>query len=314
VLRFEPDSGDRRDRIAVSVGAGLRFGAGGVNAEIFADQLGFRLNPRTLFGTDTVGAPVPTLRNLVYGAAVTIPIATGRDEGEDIGLLGSTAPIEPFVGRLRYAGAFGLADQELIGVRAGIDLSPIAGLRGFYWRGVNGDRDGPAPVSGYGGEAQFNLNTGPGVSPYVVIGAGKLDFGRDFRDSLGVPRVDRTALIVGGGLSVRVSDRLRLNGSIRDYMMTTDDPLGDIASTGDLTHSPLVSAGLTISLGGRSASDAAEQRRVRERELRERDLREREGRERELRARGLRDDDLREREQADRARMDRERLSRLDRD
>jgi hypothetical protein len=167
VLRLEPDSAARQDRITVSAGGGVRFGFAGLNAEVFAEQMGFRMNPGALFGPDTTtGASLLTLRNFVYGAAVTIPLSTMRaDEGNADGLSGSTAPIEPFVGRLRYAGSHELADLEVAGVRAGIDFTPVFGIRGFYWRGVNDDRDGPAPVAGYGGEAQFNLSSGAGLTP-----------------------------------------------------------------------------------------------------------------------------------------------------
>jgi len=254
VLRLEPEGSPRQDRITVSAGGGLRFGVAGLNAELFAEQMAFRMNPQGLFGPDTAAnGTLPTLRNLVYGAAVTLPLSSADDLDRDSdGLRGSTAPIEPFVGRLRYAGAHNLPDQELAGVRAGIDFSPVFGVRGFYWRGLNDDRDGPASVSGYGGEAQFNLNTGPGVSPFLVVGAGQVDYASDFRDSLGNPRADKTAFIVGGGASLRLTDRVRINGAVRDYIMTTDESLDNVASTSDLTHNTMITAGLTISFGGRT--------------------------------------------------------------
>lgn len=258
VLRLEPEGSERQDRITVSAGGGFRFGIAGLNAELFAEQMSFRMNPQSLFGPDTsAGTALPTLRNLVYGAAITLPLSAASDlDRESDGLRGTTSPIEPFVGVLRYAGAHNLPNQELVGVRAGIDFSPVFGVRGFYWRGVNDDRDGPADVAGYGGEAQFNLNTGPGVSPFLVVGAGQLDYNANFRDSLGNTRDDKTAFIIGGGASVRLSDRVRLNGAIRDYIMTTDESLDNVATTGDLTHNTMITAGLTISFGGRTqASD-----------------------------------------------------------
>lgn len=282
VLRMEPDSAERQDRITVSAGGGVRFGFAGLNAEVYAEQMGFRMNPRSLFGPDTTtGAGLTTLRNLVYGAAVTIPLSTRReDEGNAGGLSGSTAPLEPFVGWLRYAGAHNLPNLEVAGVRAGIDFSPVFGMRGFYWRGVNDDRDGPAPVAGYGGEAQFNLSTGAGLSPFLVVGAGQIDYKDTFADSLGMSRVDKTAFILGAGASFRLTDRLRLNGAIRDYVMTVDDNLDNVAGTGDLTHNTMLSAGLTISFGGRSTPSSAQREREYEAERRaartERDLRERE--------------------------------------
>ncbi len=275
VLRLKPDSAPRQDRITVGAGGGLRFGIGGLNAEIFAEQMGFRMNPRSLFGPDTAGADIPTLRNFVYGAAVTIPLTSMPDDYQsNAGLRGTSAPLEPFVGVLRYAGENQLPDQELAGVRAGIDFTPEFGVRGFYWRGVNDDRDATVPVTGYGGEAQFNLNTGPGISPYLIVGAGRIDYGSDFVDSLGVGRVDKTAFILGGGASLRLTDRLRLNGAIRDYVMTVDDDLDAVGSTKDITHNTMLTAGLTISFGGRAGSSETDRARTRERESRDRELRE----------------------------------------
>lgn len=307
VLRLEPDSGSRTDRITVSAGGGLRFGVAGLNAEVFAEQMGFRMNPRSLFGPDTTtGARLLTLRNFVYGAAVTIPLSTMReDDGNDGGLSGSTIPVEPFVGVLRYDGAHRLPDLEVAGVRAGIDFSPVFGIRGFYWRGVNDDRDGPAPVAGYGGEAQFNLNTGAGVSPYLIAGAGQVDYRDSFRDSLGVSRDDKTAFIVGGGASFRLTDRLRVNGAIRDYIMTMDETLENVANTRDLTHNTMITAGLTISFGGHSSPSSAQRGRERDAEVRElkaerdRALRDREGRDRDERDRDVRDRALRDRDRRD---------------
>ncbi len=259
VLRFEPDSGPRRDRVAVAAGGGVRFALGGLRAELFAEQMAFRLNPLNVFGTDSAATGAPTRRNLVYGASLSLPLSEFDDDAlADDPLRGSTAPIEPFVGRLRYASAVGLDDQELAGVRAGIDFTPQFGLRGFYWRGVNDDRDGTAPVAGYGGEAQFNLNTGPGISPYLVVGAGRIDYHDDFRDPDGNARDNEGVLILGGGASLRLSDRLRLNAAVRDYIMTPGSELTDAASTDDLTHNTMLTAGLTISIGGSSAPSERE--------------------------------------------------------
>jgi len=242
----------------VSAGGGFRFGIAGLNAELFAEQMSFRMNPQSLFGPDTSAGPaLPTLRNFVYGAAITLPLTAPSDLDRDgDGLRGTTSPIEPFVGVLRYAGAHNLPNQELAGVRAGIDFSPVFGVRGFYWRGVNDDRDGPADVAGYGGEAQFNLNTGPGISPFLVVGAGQLDYNANFRDSLGNTRDNKTAFIIGGGASLRLSDRVRLNGAVRDYIMTADESPDNVATTGDLTHNTMITAGLTISFGGRTGARA----------------------------------------------------------
>ncbi|MCC6429714.1 MAG: outer membrane beta-barrel protein [Gemmatimonadaceae bacterium] len=251
IMRFEPDSGRKQDRLAVTAGGGVRFGIGQLQAEIFAEQMGFRLDPQRLFSGDSLtGGSSVRQKNLVYGGAITIPISNAPDADEATGLRGATAPIEPFVGRMRYDGSTGLSDQNVAGVRGGIDFSPLFGVRGFYWRGVNEDRNKFVSVEGYGAEGQFNLNTGPGISPYVIAGAGRINYSGTYRDSLNNSDNSRDALIVGAGASFQLSERLRFKAAIRDYVIARNDSLEAATTTGDLTHNRMLTAGFTISLGG----------------------------------------------------------------
>lgn len=308
LLELRPDSGERHKRITVSAGGGLRFAIGGVNAEIYAQQTAFRLNPLNVFGIDSTSTGVsPTRRNIVYGAAVSLPLSSMDDADEfDAGLRGATAPIEPFVGQLRYASDVGLEDQDLAGIRAGVDFSPQVGVRGFYWRGVNEDRDGTDPVAGYGGEVQLNLNAGPGISPYLILGGGRIDYHDDFRDPAGNPREDESVLIGGAGASIRLTDRLHLNASVRDYIMTSEEALSDATSTDDLTHNTMITAGLAISVGGSSGPSSRELELRREREALDRRRRQLAAREREAREQAMRRDSLMD------ARMERERRTMRD--
>jgi hypothetical protein len=286
--------GQVQDRLALSAGGGLRIAFGDVQGELFAEQLALRLNPRALFAPDTGGTA--TLRNLSYGVGLVVPLVRGDDEGDE-GLRGTSAPIEPFVGRLDFADALRLDRQQVAGVRAGLYLSPMFGLRGFWWRGV-GD-DGAREMSGYGGEAQFTFTGGPGLTPFLVVGAGTVDFSPDFRDSTGAARRDKGTVILGAGLSWRLSDRVRINGAIRDYVMTLDDDLDAVETSGDLVHNPLLSAGFTLSLGGRGGAGSTGSGATRTGSRRERErLRDRE----ELYA--LRDE-LRRRDSLDALRVDR---------
>lgn len=267
ILRFEPDSGKRQDRLAVSAGGGIRFGIGQLQAEVFAEQLGFRLDPRRIFSGDSLtGGSSVRQKNLVYGAAFSIPISDAPDDKDAEGLRGTTSPIEPFVGRMRYAGSAGMSDQNVLGVRGGIDFSPLFGVRGFYWRGVNEDRNKFVSVEGYGAEGQFNLNTGPGISPYVVGGAGRINYSGAYRDSLNNTDSNRDALIVGAGASFQLSERFRFNAAIRDYIIARNDSLESASTTGDLTHNRMLSAGFTISIGG---STNASDRRARAEQARD---------------------------------------------
>ena len=191
--------------------------------------------------------------NLLLSAGLVIPLSSFSEGSAAGGLRGGAIPLEPFAGRLNFADEVGLGDQNVAGVRTGIDFNSLFGARGFYWKGINEDVDGTDPVQAYGGEAQFNLNTGPGLSPYVVLGAGRLDFDGEFRDSLGLTPADRNLLILGGGLGFALSERVRLNVSARDYLFTREE-LGETRDTNDLLHNLMLSAGLTFSIGGRTAA------------------------------------------------------------
>ncbi len=275
ILRFTPDSGERRDRVALTAGGGLRFGVGRLRAELFAEQQTFRLDPMNLFGTTDMNgngngsdnADRPRQRNLVYGAALTIPFSTMPDPDENTGLRGATAPIEAFVGQLRFDDGLGLERQNVAGVRAGVDFSPLVGVRGFYWRGVNDDRDATVPIVGYGGEARFNLNSGVGVSPYLILGAGRIQFLNEFRDTAGNQRRNQTPLIAGGGISFQLAERFSIDIAARDHIITADDEFGDVLTTDDLTHNWMYTAGISIGIGGRTGDSNRE--RARDRELRE---------------------------------------------
>lgn len=257
LLKFSPDSGDDINRLTVLAGGGVRINLGGIHGEVFAEQLRFRMAPALAFGADTSpsgdGTSPATLRNWSYGAAVTIPLSSFEGE-RTVGLRGTRAPFEPFVGRLTFHDDLGLAEQDLMGIRTGLDFGPLVGVRGFYWRGINRDHDRTEPISGYGGEAQFTLNDGRGVTPYVVLGAGRIDFDNRYRTIAGDPQADQSTLIVGGGAQFNLTDRFQLNVAIRDFIMTRDEQLTAANEPDDLLHNRMLSAGFTFALGGGSRS------------------------------------------------------------
>ena len=86
-------------------------------------------------------------------------------------------------------------DQDIAGVRLGLDLADYAGIRGFYWRGLNEDHNGVSPLQSYGAEAQLNLNSGRGITPFLVAGVGRVDFMDGFQDVDGNHPEDKDAPI-----------------------------------------------------------------------------------------------------------------------
>jgi hypothetical protein len=171
-----------------------------------------------------------------------------------------TVPMEMFVGQQEFAPELRVADQEIAGFRLGIDLADYAGLRGFYWRGLNEDRDGVAPIQSYGLEAQLNLNSGRGITPFLVAGVGRVDFMDGFQDVDGNQPEDKDAAILGGGARLDLG-RVGLMAAARTYLFQAGDSIDD-----DLRNNLQLTAGLTFRLGsgGRRRAAAARPTVIRE--------------------------------------------------
>jgi hypothetical protein len=162
-----------------------------------------------------------------------------------------TLPVEIFAGRMDFASELGLRDQELVGVRLGLDLRDYAGISGFYWRGVDRENSEAAPVQAFGAEAQLNLNSGRGLTPFLVGGVARIDFLDGYADSTAAMPEDRTALIVGGGARLDLG-RVGLVGAVRSYLFEAAAEDSD-----DLRSNLLWSAGLSFRLGSSGRRPAA---------------------------------------------------------
>lgn len=261
VLRFDPDSAPRSSQIALKLGAGVQLGSPGrVRVSIFAEDLMFRLNRYALAARQSADPlsddpDSDDLRhNLALGAALQIPLGGSRQFEDDarIGLGAVGMPVELFAGRMDFDDETGLARQDLVGARAGLNFGRLVSLRGYYWRGVADDFDDTAPIQSFGGEAQFNLATGAGLVPYLIAGAGVIDFRDDYRDVAGNPRDNRTSLILGGGLALALNEHLRFNFTARDYLFSDRD-LADVASTEELRNNWMYSAGFSFNIFARDA-------------------------------------------------------------
>ena len=276
VLRFEPDGGERFDQIALKYGGGLRFGKpGGLRVNLSVDDLRFRID-RSLFLALPENTPRPTdeeagkvRSSLVYGVGVTVPLGGSAvyDDRPEFSLANLSLPVEVFGGRLEFADASGIPRQNIAGARTGIDFGPLVSLRGYYWRGVNDDFDATEKLQSYGGEAQFNLNAGPGLTPYLIGGGGQLDFQDGYPaaagDNTGLSPRDRTALILGGGIRIPLGDRLNLNVAARNYLMSRDGELQDVSQSGQLRSNWSYSAGVGFALGGSRPSLERDRERAR---------------------------------------------------
>lgn len=275
LLDFQPDSGSSARRVNLRYGGGLRGTLSDlVTAEVSVQRSRY-VSELPLLGTDGVSNPASeerTFHNTELRAGLGIKLGGGygprsaavdRDVSRfwDDPLGGLAFPIEPIAGLQTFDNATPLEDQELIGVRSGLDFGRFIGLRGFYWKGVHNGFDAFSDVQSYGGEAQFSLGAGAGLSPHLLLGVGQLDFEssygqEDYDEPLGFEAQDRTALIVGGGANLGLGENLNLSVQARDYVVAasgfegSSDPVDEVSSEDDLLHNWQFVAGLNLRIGG----------------------------------------------------------------
>ncbi len=275
IMRFRPEGEEDQKRIELKYGAGLRtYLAEAVELEFMVERNQFRLNPLDLIPAPAEGDPAlpqfegadAVRRNLALRLGIGIQLGSRQFERgsaldqavesryrrpfSDLAI-----SLQPFVGRQSFDNAVGLADRDIGGITAGLDFGSFVGLRGFYWEGVNDDWDGFEGFKGYGAEAQFNLTDGEGLAPYLVAGAGQMEFGQDFDSLPSMVPADQKALILGAGLDFNFGSRLRLTASARDYIMAGDNFFagGDLeraATPDDIVHNWQFAAGLKLLVGG----------------------------------------------------------------
>lgn len=252
VIRFDESTRSGPSQIAVAYGGGVKYNASPrIRAELFAEALRFRLDRSAIASAATPGSDPERsdLRsNLAFGAGIGYAFGGGDTGPATERWSLASVPLEAFAGRLDFSDA-ALGTPSLVGVRAGIDAGRYVGLRAYYLRGVSSGFESLEGVHSLGGEAQFNLNALPRLAPYLVVGGGVMGFASDYRDRDGQAPPDRTALILGGGVGLRLTDAFRLNIAARDFMHGRDAQFGDVANVGDVHHDWLYSAGLTFSVG-----------------------------------------------------------------
>lgn len=272
ILRFDPEAGDRSTQLSLDGGAGLRLFLGeSLTGEVMVERSDFRMNRYQLARGYSEAAPLledtegRTWENLSLRAGVGVQLGRrslrGASELDDAfaqryqsPFSGLSLAVEPLVGRLQYDDGTGLPDQDMRGVRAGLDFGSFFGLRGFYWQGTEDGFRNSVGMSVVGGEGQFALAAGPGLNPYLVTGVGRMRWDETFRTDGPIPQ-NRTSLVLGGGVDFNLGPRLRLTAGARDFILTSADlyrpsDLDGVARPDDLIHNWQFSGGLKLVVGG----------------------------------------------------------------
>ena len=266
ILRFRPAAGEEIQRIQLKYGLGFRtLLTDALEAEVMLERSRYHLEPLDravpVSDGDSALPEDPDAGALRRNLAVRVGMGLRLGEVDynqvrDLDRTWSRLSFEPFGGLQMFDAGLGINHQSIAGFRAGFDLGPFLGLRGFWWRGVNDDFDAWEGVEGYGGETQFNLSSDTEVSPHLLVGGGKMVFAPDFGAGGADVPADRKTLILGGGLDARLGPRLLLSATARDYIVPgsgfgdTPPDLQDVQEPRQLAHNWQMSVGLKILMGG----------------------------------------------------------------
>ncbi|PHI18974.1 hypothetical protein CEQ90_15145 [Lewinellaceae bacterium SD302] len=223
---------------------------------------------RDLNGLDLEDFNADDLGNFTVGANVAFYLG-GRKPGtlSEIdqaylnafgnGIRGLRIPFELDVAHVDFDNSLAYDDAWFAGLRAGIDFGPYIGLRAFYMLGMDDNSFNFKfdDLAMYGLDVRLNLSrAGTGFTPFAILGGGRINVqdGYEGRD-------DRTAnsqgFASGGlGLSFPLAKTLRINGAYK-ILLTSQEELGEISSTDQLTSSNVFSVGLNLSFGKSAKPD-----------------------------------------------------------
>ena len=218
VMEFRPQaaaagtvtSGPTR-QAALTLGGGLQLDIlGPVRLDLFAEDLMLRVNRYTLVaqmtGTPAGAGQTPpdpeatkTRHNLLVGAGLSIPLGAsrGRDAGpsqlSQWGLSGTSFALEPMIGRLFFSGAQASVTRMSRACAPASTSDAWSDFAASTGAVPTRASRAPNPVESWGGEAQLRLNSGQGVTPFLLLGGARLDFKDAFRGPTAASSRTRTA-------------------------------------------------------------------------------------------------------------------------
>lgn len=305
IIELEPQSRagfgsiGKTESIYAEAGVGLVFPVGrSASLSVVGQGLAYRYNPGSALLSDediaAVNDELPpdeqisrdvfnqnTVFNPSVSAALTVRLG-GRPPGQQTdvdegfrGLFsdGLQLTVEPFYGTIAFNDALNFpSNQSFAGVNVGVDITPLIGLRGFYWRATDaGEVPGGAladwfqELQFYGGELELRLDSdiGRGITPYILVGGGFADVLSGYSGRDGAPVESRYFASGGGGLDIPLNERFSLRAGVRGLLMSDQD-LDDVSSPSSVFGSLAYTAGISFNVG--QARDRPEERRAAARE------------------------------------------------
>lgn len=272
ILAIDPENRPKSEQIYLSGGAGLKFSLDNrLSLQVGVENIWYRYNPASAFFSDAdlqqIGVRKSEVRDKEIGnwalAAAVTGYLGGRnparmsDLDRDLqnqfrgGFRGISLIVEPTVGIVQFNDKLPYrADQRVAGGSAGFDFGPYVGVRGFYLRGLEEDEwSSFDKFAMYGGEMKFRLNdASTGIVPFLSLGAGYIDVNNQYEGRQKAN--DQPFAIGGGGVELRISDNVKLFGSAKAVLVSSED-LSDLSSSESIQTSWMFNGGLSFALGSK---------------------------------------------------------------
>ena len=258
ITRFSLSPGDENELLTGVGAAGIRFDLfDRFQTNVFAQDVVFRAtgaSPLVAAGT-VPDEETKTFHNLVLGTGMTFYLGGQQRQPEtdrvfEGGLRGVVAPLELYAGEIQWDNSLGIEGLPVGGARFGVDFGPYVGLRAFYFGSLEEDQGGFTDYFGYGLEGQFNLSrSDDAFTPFLLLGGGRVHFPSPVAASAGFEDNDKWNAVLGAGLGLNVTERVRVDVSARDYLLALSNP-DDVTAPDQLQHSWMFTGGIRFAVFG----------------------------------------------------------------
>ena len=139
--------------------------------------------------------------------------------------------VAPAIGYIDFDDDNNFRNTYLAGASLGFDFTEYIGVRGFYYQAMKEEKVSLDfdKLSLYGAEFSARLNVSNGVVPYITVGAGYLNVGKDYQGKVSTAENKSSIFAKGGlGLAIPLSKHLELFG-VANLLYTTGNESADNA-------------------------------------------------------------------------------------
>ena len=158
--------------------------------------------------------------------------------------------VAPAIGYIDFDDDNNFRNTYLAGGSLGFDFTEYIGVRGFYYQAMKEEKVSLDfdKLSLYGAEFLARLNVSNGVVPYITIGAGYLNAGKDYQGKVATVENKSSIFAKGGiGLAIPLSKHLELFG-VANLLYTTgnESTSNALKSPNKLQSNVFYNAGIRI--------------------------------------------------------------------